>query len=293
MAGKVWERPDAKTSILAETALLALLCGCGRSGLTEPAHVVDAGGPSGDAPAHDAVPDGMRDRTEPDATTDGAQSPEVDLDSLGQDLPGNELAPGALADGGPGSVSCQVPDGMAGCYRCSCGPDGQVLCLLAPCPTDAVPQDCLLPSPLYFGETGGRVAYQDQYQLDSANGLTIMRTYYGGSAAGSIHTCTPTLPSCGAPSVVSTATIVADLADPDVQAALASSSAILFGVDYRRVDGSVYFVTQASGGSMLVGAPCASQGDACTPIPAGVQRLVDDLRSLAADMTAQTPCWGL
>jgi hypothetical protein len=44
----------------------------------------------------------------------------------------------------------------------------------------------------------------------------------------------------------------------------------------------------------MVGAPCASPTmNSCWPIPAGVQRLANDLQSLAAAMVAQTPCWGL
>jgi hypothetical protein len=94
--------------------------------------------------------------------------------------------------------------------------------------------------------------------------------------------------------VVSLSTIVSDLADADVQAAFALGTTPIYGVDERPVDGSIWSIALATGGSVMVGAPCASPTmNSCWPIPAGVQRLANDLQSLAAAMVAQTPCWGL
>jgi hypothetical protein len=153
---------------------------------------------------------------------------------------------------------------------------------------------CALATSIRFGSNGGLVISQDDYRLDPPAAMTITRTYYYSSADAGVRTCAPTLPACGASGVVSLSNIVADLADSDVQAALAASTPPLFGRDTRPMDGTVYQVALGSGGSMLVGWACASGSSSpCTTIPAGVQRLVDDLRSLATAMAAQPACSGL
>jgi hypothetical protein len=163
--------------------------------------------------------------------------------------------------------------------------------------SDALASDagtsCLLPTSIRFGNDGGMVIYQDEYRLDPAGTMTITRTYYRGGDGGT-NACSPTLPACGAADVVSISTIAADLTDPDVQAAFAASTPPLFGRDTRPVDGTVYSIALGSGGSMLVGWACQSTSSTpCTPIPAGVQRLVDHLRSLATAMAAQAACAAL
>jgi hypothetical protein len=123
--------------------------------------------------------------------------------------------------------------------------------------------------------------------------MTITRTDYRGVADGdTVRTCTPSLPACGAPAVVSVSTIVRDLADTDVQAALTVGSPQLYGFDQRPMDGAVWSIaTHATGGTILVGAPCSSTGGAgCRAVPAGIQRLTDDLKSLATAMVAQSAC---
>jgi hypothetical protein len=234
----------------------------------------------------------------PDASSDGnppAERPgDAQPDTDGMPSPPRDSA----KDPAP---TCVLPDGSPGqvdCYVCRCMDDGQASCLYVGCPTvDANPL-CMLPTTVTFGATGGMVAYVDQYTLDPTTGLTITRNYNGrGSSsidAAAVHSCAPTLPDCGASSVVSLSTIVADLADPEVKADFALGTTLVYGVDQRPSDGSIWSIALASGGSILVGAPCPSSTmDSCWPIPAGVQRLAGDLQLLAAEMIAQTPCWGL
>jgi hypothetical protein len=56
----------------------------------------------------------------------------------------------------------------------------------------------------------------------------------------------------------------------------------------RPVDAPIYSVTQA-GKTFLVGSPCGSTAG-CTPIPAGVQALVDLLQDLAAERLEEEDC---
>jgi hypothetical protein len=96
-----------------------------------------------------------------------------------------------------------------------------------------------------------------------------------------ITSCSPELPACGAPGVVSIATIVRDLADPEVQAALSHPSRQVYGLGDSRSQWSIFIPGRMAG--IAVGSPCPSPvTGSCVPTPAGVQRLLDDLKSLAA-----------
>jgi hypothetical protein len=180
--------------------------------------------------------------------------------------------------------------------------DGQASCTFVGCPiVDAGNDLCTLPTAVTFGATGGMVLYEDQYKLDPTLGLNITRSYNGRGSSGmdgaTIRTCTPTLPACGASAVVSVSTVVADLATADVQAAFALGTTPIatpvFGVDERPVDGTIWSITLDSGGSVLVGAPCPSPTTSSCRPTAGVQKLADDLQSLASAMSIQSACAGL
>jgi hypothetical protein len=152
-----------------------------------------------------------------------------------------------------------------------------------------------LPALLTFGWDGGDVIYEDTYALDPSAGMTITRTY---STAGQavMHTCTPALPACGAPGVVSVSTVVQDLAAADVQAAFSLTAAPVYGVDERPEDGQVWSITLAGAGvgagRIFVGGPCPSPVmSSCRPIPEGVRRLADALKSLAS--AVEPTCTGL
>jgi len=106
----------------------------------------------------------------------------------------------------------------------------------------------------------------------------------------------PKLPACDAAGVVSVATIDADLADAEVQAAFksAESSGTLYGSDSRPWDGTVYSIALDDGRTLLVGSQCASPAtSSCRTIPAGLVRLTEDLMSLAAAMAADPACKSL
>jgi len=143
---------------------------------------------------------------------------------------------------------------------------------------------CRLPAILVFGQEGGMVLYRDRFTLHPDAGLRIDRTDPRGDPTGT--SCTPPLPECGAPGVVSLADIVADLALPDVQEAFRSKSGTLYGVDSRPYDGPILSITlerlDPGSTTILIGDPCRAAASGCAPIPTGVARLADDLESLAS-----------
>jgi hypothetical protein len=282
------------------SALAVLPMGCSKHGLNTGARLPDAGGspPADDAAGVDRTLDGWRGsdtatEVKPPADAKPESKPGVD----GQPSPDASNIGDASRDAAP---ACILPDGGPGqfdCYVCTCMDNGQPLCSFVGCP-DADNARCTLPTAVTFGATDGMVGYEDQYQLNPTSGLIITRTYNGRGPSpvdgATVRACAPALPDCGASSVVSLSTIVSDLADAEVQAAVARGTPAIYGVDQRPIDGSVWSIALASGGSILVGAPCASPAmSSCRPIPDGVQRLANDLQSLAAAMRVQVPCWGL
>jgi hypothetical protein len=125
--------------------------------------------------------------------------------------------------------------------------------------------------------------------------------YYGGLDAGSLialdtsgdvtfkssaRSCSVRLPACGTGCAITVATLARDLADPDVQAALAAGPGTVFGVSLISQDVADFLVTLGDGRSIEVGAPCCRFPDlACQAIPRGVQRLTNDLQSLMAGLS--------
>jgi len=267
---------------------------------TRPSDDVVADANPADAGAADSKPaaDAGADTWSPDAASEGI--PPVDA---AHDAPSSDTADAAketpsacLWLDASVSVGGSVSDG---CNTCVCMSGGMMACTARACIVpDGGADLCALSTVVTFGATGGMVSYEDQYQLDPSAGLTITRSYNGRGSSlvdgARLRTCLPTLPACGASSVVSVSTIVADLAVADVQSAFALGTTPTFGVDERPVDGSIWSIALAGGGALLVGEPCPSPTmNSCQPIPAGVQKLADDLKSLAAAMSAQTACAGL
>jgi hypothetical protein len=226
---------------------------------------------------------------EPDAGAGGAISTGgtggatiLDAGSTGCTWQGNLIAVGQQIDAGDG------------CNACTCTVAGMACTMRACPPIDSPMLVCSLTSALTFGSNGGKVFYQDGYALDSAGHMTVTRNYFGNTDGPNVRSCSPALPACGALGVVSISTIAQDLDDADVQFAFTLTTSHVYGVDQRQVDGAVWSITRASGGNILVGGPCPSPVmNSCQPIPAGIQRLVDDIGRLASAAAASPACAGL
>jgi hypothetical protein len=202
-------------------------------------------------------------------------------------------SPGCTWQGKVIAVGVAIDSGD-GCNSCVCTVSGMACTARACISADAPTLVCSLTSALTFGSNGGRVSSQDSFALDTAGHLTVTRTYYGSMDGPTVRTCSPTLPACGTSGAINVSTIAQDLADPDVQFAFGLTLSHVYGVDNRPSDGTVWSITRASGENILVGTQCPSPDlDWCQSIPAGIQRLADDLRSLAFTAEASSACAGL
>jgi len=136
---------------------------------------------------------------------------------------------------------------------------------------------------LSWRDTGGFRMSRRSSALASCRDYTLTEM---SSSPPATTTCGNVVP-CGVASAVSIEDLNAALANADVVAAFAAAP-ITYGRDMRPVDGSVFEVTQG-GHSVVVGIPC-SGSITCTPIPAGVQALMDLLRRLDAERLAEPDC---
>jgi len=240
----------------------------------------------------------------PDALApDGSAIPVADAPSQGADAappdaggPADSSAADAhaAADGRATDTPASVDEALADARGSADGVPAEAgLATDAPA-ADAV-VECVVPVTLTFGYEGGNGLYRDVNTLDPPATLTVTRIPNGGRAGDAgVTSCSQALPACGTAGAVTAATLLADLAEPDVQAVFAAATSPFYGVDMRPVDGPAYSVARSDGHSILVGAPCpASDAGSCLAIPAGVQRLVDDLQSLASAARAAPACQGL
>lgn len=127
---------------------------------------------------------------------------------------------------------------------------------------------------LSWGPNGGNVAYQDRFSLEPCNGFRAERM--GRRDPGAAASCEN--------EVDPSADITADdvdvaLAHVDVQAAIAAAP-VLYGVDARPVDGTVFRI-EIGKAAIELGSPCSAAS--CRQIPAGLAAL----RALLNDLTTQ------
>jgi hypothetical protein len=266
---------------------------------TQMACLTDAGvtPPQDLRPAVDTVPiDG---RAAPDS---GSKDALVSIDAASSDAKiSAEVTPAdvkATADAGCsyGNHVYAVGESFKDdCNTCSCQAGGAIACTLMICPVSVdAAASCTIPTALTFGTDGGNATSRDVNRLDPSGLLTITRTMSGrGGGDGGSTSCSRALPACGTAGAVTAATIAADLADADVKAGLAAATTPFYGVDERPVDGPAYSIAQADGHTIIVGSACSSaSGSTCRAIPAGVRRLVDDLRSAASATLDASVCQG-
>jgi hypothetical protein len=210
-------------------------------------------------------------------SADGAVSPGRDGSFLDGCLARGE---GCVTSGGVLAAGEVYTDG---CSKYSCGAGGNLTCVAETCRAQdaSVPAQCSLSTTLAFGYYGG-LDGQNTNVLDMSGTLTITL---------SVGSCSWSLPSCGTPCAVTAATVAADLADADVQAAFAASSRSLYGISMVPQDGADYIVTLGNGRTIQVGGSCCLAPEMpCQPIPTGVRRLVQDLQSLVSAAAAVPPC---
>jgi hypothetical protein len=175
-----------------------------------------------------------------------------------------------------GGVLAVGQSGIDDCSTYSCGAGGKLTCTVAACAAadSGVPTMCSLSTQVDFGLYGGFGVSDTRNILDTSGTLTA-------DPVG--RSCVSQVPACGTPCAITVATIAKDLADPAVQTVFASAPGTLFGA--RRGSGDVanFRITLGDGRRILVGFPCCRESDLpCQPIPKGVQRLVNDLKTMLA-----------
>lgn len=204
---------------------------------------------------------------------------------------------GSGASGGSGSGS-PISTGVGDQH----GPDGQGGDGVAdgkggPDSVDAGPQDpdssldtadasaplsCEWSGTWTFGAFGGNAGGMITATLTPPGVLTI-------TTEPPLRSCTPMLPACGSPDKIDISDIVADLADPDVQAALAALAPPTFGAVLP--DRGAFRMRDAQSHGFTVEAGlCAGRALPCTDPPTGINRLVGDLAQLEQDGLDTVTC---
>jgi hypothetical protein len=108
---------------------------------------------------------------------------------------------------------------------------------------------------------------------------------------GTSPTCAPPLPACAEPGLVDVADLMADIADPAVQQALARTPPPSFGSIGGDED-ELSFSTD-SGAFAVSLFDCTPPSTFCTPIPRGIQKLTDDLQALVTQSLQDPSCAAL
>ena len=207
---------------------------------------------------------------------------------------------GTTGGGGAGGGSCtyagmtypagtSFPD-LDGCNTCACTAGGQIACTLRACPPDAGAPACAFDAVYRFGMTGGRVIYEDRVTLTPPASYLHARVPVATDPIS--LSCAPPLPACDA-AAIDVSDVMRDVADPDVQKALALATPPLYGTDPRPVDGNIFSFQRGDGRGFLAGGQCTGSGTSCVAIPAGIVRLVATLRALDEQQLKDASCASL
>jgi hypothetical protein len=150
---------------------------------------------------------------------------------------------------------------------------------------------CTLDTTYEFGPNGGLVAYVVRASLMANGAFSYTQKDVRSDVTELPASCDPALPACGTTTAIDIADIAADLADVDVQAGFAATTPPIYGRDSRPADGQVFEIKRATGGTLFVGDECPSPIlSSCRPIPPGIAKLADDLRTLIKQQTADPSC---
>jgi hypothetical protein len=178
-----------------------------------------------------------------------------------------------------------------GCNTCSCTSGGQIACTLRACPPDAGTPVCSFDTTYRFGMTGGHVIYEDRVTLSPPASYQHARIPVATDPPS--LQCSPALPACNATDLIDVADVMRDIADADVQKALAMTTPPLYGVDSRPFDGSIFSFQRSDGRGFLAGSQCPNTSSSCIPLPAGITRLVATLRALDEQQLKDPSCAAL
>jgi hypothetical protein len=189
-----------------------------------------------------------------------------------------------------------VPSGD-NCNTCTCTAGGQIACTLRVCPPDGgAPGPCNLDATYRYGNTGGHTVYEDSVTLTPPAGYRYTRSPRQTDPID--VSCAPPLPTCGLANAIDGVDIMRVILDADVQDALSKpadpNTPLIFGVDGRPFDAAIFRFSRGDGRYFFVGGPCPTGSTtSCKAIPAGIARLVTELRALDQQQLADPTCAAL
>lgn len=149
---------------------------------------------------------------------------------------------------------------------------------------------CVFDQRYEYGHIGGFRSSVGRTTLTPASSFLHVRTTVREPRTST--SCSPPLPACGAANQIGSDDVEAAMAHPDVRAALASPTPLLYGRDTRPVDGTVFELVRQDSRGLLVGFPCEGAAG-CREIPPGVAALVTLLEALDRQQLALPACSAL
>ena len=105
--------------------------------------------------------------------------------------------------------------------------------------------------------------------------------------------CDPLMPACTDPARIDVSDVEAAMANADVQAAFAMTTAPRYGDIGTIGRFRIFGVSRSDGRGMIVGVDCPTPAGSCTPIPAGIKAFVALLDALALQQRADPACAGV
>jgi len=187
---------------------------------------------------------------------------------------------GGKASGGAGGGGGKANGGAGGGYGGSAGGGHG-----GSAPGGAGGTACAFSATYSFTDGGGNPIYLPKTTLSPP---AMFQFHQQDGPTGPTTDCTPALPSCGS-TAIDVSDIEAALANADVQAALAATTSPYYG-DRGLADGPALALSRSTGGGFAAGAECNVTSTTCTPTPAGIRTLVDLLRDLVTQQTADPSC---
>lgn len=169
-----------------------------------------------------------------------------------------------------------LASGVSACGSVAGGPDGGV---------DG--PVCTFATTYVINDGGGLLPMADTATLTPPASFHYERMVFTGDAGRA--SCDPAMPSCGDPARVDSQDVELALNHPDVQAALAMTTVPFYG-NRGVADGPNFNFMRADGRGFNAGLACDTPSTTCTPIPAGINALVDLLRALIRQQRMDPSC---
>lgn len=173
---------------------------------------------------------------------------------------------------------------VLGCAdRCSCTGPGVISCPSSACVPCVFAEDYSFRLP----DPDGTLGF---LSTQNSSSLVFVRMRPGSDVA---VRCSAPLPARDTPNAVDASDIIADIADGDVQLALATAPRPFYGDSAASGAPTFTFMETTGGGgfSVVVGHECPTATATCEPTPMGVARLVNDVNAAVSAALSLCTTW--